>query len=399
MHSMFKKKKGQQTASRASILVLVITVAIILYVLFLPPDERNKLLNEDPDGSSSSDDDDSTLLLKYPGRLDYLKDNSFDYSLPSFNLYSTTSAALLKDADSIYVKRTTFSEKNETFVFTIDDLENTKNVQLSFKREKARGRLTISVNGKPVLQKYIEKDYQDPIAIPKEYLVEGQNNVDFSVSSPGLLFFIINEYQLSDIKVTAQVTDVTTLQNKQVFFIKDAEKNNLDYATLTFMTNCKTNEKGQLTVYVNYQTLYEGVPDCVTPTKINIGRDSINNGENRLRFLATSGSYIIDQIKIKTYLKESIYSTYYFEISDDLYSDIYNDDKDINMSIIFVTDEERGNDLEVEINGHKFTVETDEREYDRIIDPYIRKGNNAITLRPMSSTLEVVELKIETQTK
>ncbi len=396
MTNFSANKKGQ--ATRTAVLIIVITALILLYILFLPPAERAKLLDE------STDDDSDTvteadLLVKNPGRLDYLKDLSLEYSLPSFNLYSTTGSALLKDFSSVYVKKSLFSEEKQNLDFTIEDYNQTKNVKLSFKKDKSKGRLLIKINDEPLYQQYVDKTYPDAISIPAEELREGINTLEFSVSSPGLLFFITNEYSLSDIKITADVTDVSKLQNKQVFFIREQERTNLDYATLTFMTNCKTRDTGELKVFVNYQSIYEGVPECSMPVKITISKDNIISGENRLRFLSSGGSYIIDRIIVRTYLKEPVYTTYYFEINDEDYSDILSDDLDVNMSLVLVADEERGNDLEVEINGHKFTVETDEEVFDKIIDMYIRKGNNAITLRPLHGAVEVIELKIRTQEK
>lgn len=396
MTYFWANKKGQ--ATRAAVLIIVITALILLYILFLPPDERAKLLDETSD-DNSDDVTESDLLIKNPGRLDYLKDLSLEYSLPSFNLYSTTGSALLKDYSSVYVKKSLFSEEKQSLDFTIEDFNQTKNVKLSFKKDKAKGRLLIKINDKPLYQRYVDQTYPDMISIPKEELRDGANTLEFSVSSPGLLFFIVNEYSLSDIKITADVTDVSKLQNGQVFFIREQERTNLDYATLTFMTNCKTRDTGALKIYVNYQTIYEGVPECSMPVKITISKDNIISGENRLRFISSGGSYIIDRITVKTYLKEPVYTTYYFEINNDDYSDILEDNLDVNMSLVLVSDEERGNDLEVEINGHKFTVETDEDLFDRIIDMYIRKGNNAITLRPLHGTVEVIELKIRTQEK
>lgn len=392
-----KIKKAQASASGAAILVAIIAAMIVFYLLFLPPDERAKLLeenlNDNDNNDNSLDYHEKILLEKNPGRLDLIKTKSYIHDISPFNLISTTKGIIIKKTDSIYTEKTLFNEKTQDLEFVIEDVENADNIILSFENIDYSGRLIISLNGNIISDKKIEDRNPSPLRLEKDYIRES-NKLTFSTSSPGVLFFKTNRYNLENIKIFADITDNSGLENTQTFFVTNVEKDNTEKVILSFMADCLEKISSSIEVIMNRQTIYNGIPECDLPIKLELASNKIIDGENQIKFESKKASYGIHQIEIETRLKEEIFPTYYFEIENELFDLIDDDEIDINMTVIFVTDKDF-QDVEIEINGRKFSIDNKERIYTEIIDPYLRKGNNALTLRPLDGTVEVVEVRIQ----
>ncbi|MBR9690508.1 hypothetical protein GOV08_02375 [Candidatus Woesearchaeota archaeon] len=393
---MMKKKKGQApSAGGAALLLTIIAAMILLYVLFLPPQDRAKLLEDTNDNSNddkSNELDGKILLLEDPGRLDLIKDRDIEHKISSFSLLSFTEGKVIKEFDSIHIEKGSFSEASKTLLFDVDNPNNIDNVLLSFSLADASGRLIVELNGNVISEKKIDEGQPTPIDLPKG-IISKSNFLKLSVSGPSLLFFLTNKYTLEDIKIVGDVTDDSGLVNSQNFFVTEVEKQNLEKVITKFITSCTDDDEGGLQVSLNNQRIYQGVPECDVPIKLELSPDKLLFGENTIRFSADKGGYIVDQVEIQSKLEKEVYQTYFFEIEEEEFALLEDDGIDINMSVIFVSNKDF-EDVEVEINGRKFSIDNKERIWLEVIDPYIREGNNAISLRPLDTSVDIVELKI-----
>lgn len=276
---MIKYRKGQTSAGSAALLVAIIAAMILLYTLFLPPDERAKLLEETNGNGKALNDSNNILLKESPGRLDLIKKSIIDHKISSFNLLSTTSGKIIKEFDGVFVQRSLFKDSPQTFQFDVLDPENTNNVLLSFYPKDVKGRLIITLNNNLVSEKEYTQTNNQPISLPKSMLSK-TNTLKFSVSSPGALFFMTNKYTLENVKIFADVTDKSGLENSQDFFFTGVERQNLEKATLSLMASCRTNDVGRLDILINNQAVYSGIPDCVMPLKVDISPGKILEGDN-----------------------------------------------------------------------------------------------------------------------
>ena len=387
-----KRRKGQASAGSAALLVAIIAAMILLYTLFLPPDERAKLLEETSATVSNANSTDNIFLKESPGRLDLIKQTTIEHKLSSFNLLSKTEGRIIKEFDGVYAERTIFTDKPQTVQFDIADPENTDNILLSFSPKDIRGRLIITLNDAIISEKEYSDANPSPIKIPKAS-IRKTNTLKFQVSKPGILFFLTNKYTLENVKVFGDVTDKSGLTNSQEIFFTTIERQNLEKAKLSFMPTCRTTNVGRMDVTLNNQIIYTGIPDCTMPVNIEVSPGRILEGENNLKFTAEKGSYIIDQVKVTSNLKDSIYPTYYFNIDKEVMKSVQNGSININMSIIFVKSTSF-QDVEVEINGRQFSIDNKDRNYMQTINAYIREDNNAITMRPLDGSVDIVELKI-----
>jgi hypothetical protein len=403
MYKTIKAKKGDQTitqASGATGLITLIVGLIVLYFIFIPPEERAEILgdNETEDDEDNNDNpvedelEDNLLLLEYPGRIDYLEEKTYEHDISNFYLYKTTNAEEIKTINPFIVRHGLFDEKSKEVNLKIDDLENTNNVILSFSLKQHKGILKITVNGEEIFESDINTANPEPINIHKQYLKK-DNAIIFSVSGTGMKFWSTNVYSFDGVKIVADITDVSKQEGQNTFFISENEKLNMDRASLKFIPNCDQDSVGKLEVLINYHEVFSSVPDCGTVNMYSFSPSVLHKGDNNIIFKTDGGSYLIEQIRIKTSLREITYPTYYFEVNESLYDKIQNDTYDVKFTLEFV-DDKRDKVMDININNRMNYIDTEEAKYYKNIDHDIKEGNNFIKIQPLSM-LDIVEMKVE----
>ena len=384
-----KKAQGGPAAS----LVTIIAVIIILYILFLPAEEREALLNitpEEAEEKAGKEIEEKTLVFEHPGLLDFLRETEREHSVPSISLFTKTEAELLKEVASAHVRNGWFAKKTYNLDFSIDDLDNTENALLSFNIKQTRGRLIIKLNGEEIFNSKASLGNIDPISLP-DRLLTSANLIEFSASGVGAKFWSLNEYNLEDIKVTADITDISNRESVSVFIMSNTEKSNLDETRLRFLADCVVTEVDKLIVSINEREIYSSVPDCGLPSTINFLPDYIKAGENRLKFSTTEGRYFIDFITVKAQLKEIVHPIYYFGLDESDIRDIEAGDANVTLELQFVDGGSKRADIV--INGRLTFLDTTESTYEKTIDAFLEEGNNYVQIKPRT-TLNVVDLKV-----
>ena len=390
---MNRAKRGQ-SANSAAIVIILIAVMIILYILFLPPEDRAALLGEDssgggPGGVSAR----TTILSKTPGRIYPSGSNIVEHKLPSFLVFTASNANELKRADSVYTKNSVFSSKTGEVVFFYDE-RTMKDPKLSFNVLKQSGQLTIKLNGVEIYSAEVQPGSPPPINIPVERLTS-KNTLTFEVSSPGAIFWRVNEYSLSSVVVSATVTDYSGAASEQHFAISDLEYQKMEKSLLEFLPDCPPREEGQLQIILNGRPLYTSYPDCGVKASIEVSQEFIRPGDNTLVALTSSGSFLMDNPKFTTFLKEEAQPVFYFTVPPTLMDAIFNGARGLLLTIRFAdsTTIKRG---VVEINGFKNYFDTQDFIYQTPIDPEsILEGSNGAKIVPVSGALDVVELRVD----
>ena len=391
-------KKAQGTSATGAMgFVALIVGLIVLYIIFLPPDERAKLLGENEsiedenEENASVEAEENVLLLEYPGRMDYLKEKDYEHDIAAFSLYKTTNAEELETINPFIIRHGLFDDVKKEIPFKIKDLKNTENVLLSFTAKKNTGILTIKLNDINIFESEITTQNPKPIKL-KENLKE-DNLLEFSVSGTGAKFWSTNIYSLDDIRIVGDVADISRQESRNIFFVRESEKLNLEKAKLRFWPDCNPDDVGKLEIMVNYQDVLSSIPDCGTINMYTFSPAVLHKGDNNIVFKTDKGSYRIEQIKITTDLKGLSYPTYYFEINESTYDKINNDTYDVKLTLKFVDDKE-DKVMDLNINNRMNYVDTDEEKYYKNINNYIKEGNNFIKIEPLSM-LDIIELKVE----
>lgn len=394
-------EKQGYTAGNAAVLVAIVAGLIILYILMLPPDVRDDLLGEsDLDGDSSTSYND-TPLLENPGRLDYLKFDEREHTLPSFRIFATRQGESLRNINGLYVKDGAFGDTVKEVTFRTD-LEKAENLLLSFNVDKADGNLIILLNNREIFNKPLVEGSPRPIELPYDYL-EIDNTLTFMTNSPGIAFWRVHEYQLSNLIITADILDLSNSEAEQHFFITAQEKDNMEKATIQFYPRCNTDDAGKLSIYLNEFLVYSTLADCGVINRFAVSDEDLFEGDNTLRFTTDAGSYLIDNLEVRTDLEELIYPVYYFELEDDLFDVIDEDDleddeldEDYEVILTFRFPDREDKLADVWVNGHKFFLDTDQLVYERNIDRYVFHGTNSIEIVP-KKRMDIQTLRVDVE--
>jgi len=325
---LIKSKKGAespQNSSSAAFLILLITVAIIFYILFLPPSDRASLLDDGtipgtPPTISGGYDHlvGTTPFSTNVGKISYIRESTIEHDLSSFTIYTETNANVVADMSALYIKNSAFEKKGVELPFNIDK-KNTDNLKLSFNVEQGSGSLVIFLNGEIIFEGPLNKGSPAPITIPKK-LLKDSNILYFTVSSPGFAFWTMNEYELKKILITGDITDDSHNFNVQKIYLAQSEYENVNKATLKFLPDCSENKIGQLSIILNGQRVYYGMPDCGLKNFLELETPLLMKGENKLEFVSDAGSYIVDMAQVDVDLVDPEYPIYYFDLNEDLFT-------------------------------------------------------------------------------
>jgi len=385
-------RKNAQSGLNAAILVAIIAGLIILYMIFLPTSEREKLI-ENKAKNTGEDQQSGALLKASPGLLSTSKGLEDEKPIPNIFLVETTNAKELEKINPFIVRNGVFDKSAKSIDFELDDHENVDNVVLTFTAKKKQGVLTIKLNGATVFENDLASDVVEPIKLDKK-LLGNKNSLEFSVSSVGFRFWTTNEYSLENVKIVGDITDTSKQESANVFVLSDSEHSSLDKATLKFIPYCSNvNELGTLQIFINNKKLFSNVPICDNAYKQSIPKSILNEGENNIVFKTSKGSYSVEQIKIALEFKEPTVKTYYFELNGDSFSKVKSGDQDVILTIKF-TDDKSMKRLNLNVNNHIESVETDKAVFTKKISNKVSEGNNFVRLEP-TEDVEVAELRAE----
>lgn len=376
-------------------LIAIIAGLIILYILFIPADVREGLLNETKTITTASkiskDLGETLLVFEHPGTLDPVKHRDREKILDSFNLYTQKSAVVLKSVQTAHVNHGWLRGKTYELLFDVKEMENTENYILAFDVAKSQGRIKISLNGKEIYNSVVALGNVEPIKIQKDD-VTSQNILLFSVSGVGLAFWKLNEYDLQNIRIVADFTDVSKREYKNSFIISATEKENFDKTKLLFIPYCLTDKVGPLTIKINERELqYSAIPDCGLLSTKEFDSNILKQGENIITFRAEEGNYLIDRLSIKSELKELTYPFYYFELEEDDFEKIENEEANVTLELEFADKEDKLG--EINVNGHLMSLDTDKISYKKNINVYVEEDQNYIQIVPQT-LLSIVDLKV-----
>ncbi|MBN4049247.1 hypothetical protein JYT91_01380, partial [archaeon AH-315-M20] len=288
-----------QGGLNAAILVAIIGGLIILYILFLPEAEREALLEgEEVKKTKTTDEEEEDILLRvFPGRLDIVKEIE-DKQVPNVFLFETTNAKELEKINPFIVRKGWFDKKIKIVDFKINNLENTDNVILSFKAKKHEGILTVKLNNEVVFENDIESETVSPIKLKKD-LLNGENVLEFGVSSVGVKFWKTNEYSFENVRLIGDITDKSKQESRNVFTLTGTELFNIEEANLRFVPYCaNVADVGVLDISINNRNIFSAVPVCEDSYKQPIPLGILNSGENRIILKTNRGSYSVEQIRI-----------------------------------------------------------------------------------------------------
>ena len=370
-------KKAQSVSS----LVILIGVLIVAYVVLIPACDRCELLKTDcPNYCSEKTED--TLLLESPGDLDDDGDDEITHRISSVNIFVKSEPEIKTLTKNLEVSNGLFGTVDKNLEFTLDDSENLEQLSLSFFVQDYRGDLIVRLNNEQVFKG--ELDGSSFIDLPILDIKE-RNNIEFSATSPGLVFWLKNKYILDDVKLK-KVFRLVNAEQERTFSIGDTEKSRIQDSRLEYTLFCNSDGGDYVEIYLNDNVILQEIADCFSSTQEVDIEDEIDNGRNTLRFFVEGGDYLFSNLKVVNELDEDIdYIEYDFEVEDDQYDDFdeYGLEFEFDGNVL----------MDVTINGHTFEVDTGDTFYFKDVTDYIREGRNKIRLEPKRN-FEIDEIRI-----
>jgi hypothetical protein len=393
---IFSSRKAQD-ASSAATLIAVIALLIIFYLLFIPPSFRDQILEGNATDSTTGTGTgttavNETVMKASPGTLSKISSDDIEHNVPSVVLYSKSESKVLDNINALSVKASVFGSQPASAKFTVEDIENTDNVLLTFLSKKHKGDLTIKVNGNQVFGGEITSENPAPVSINNKYLVTGSNQIDFSAETPGWMFWRVNKHNLENLQITGSVKDVAQQKSRNIFIVSATEKANVKRSILRFTPECTTGKVGKMNVLINQHSVYYAVPDCGGRVAIEFTPNVLRDGENTIVFDSDKGNFIIDLIRITSELKDVVQPTYYFEVTSSTIQDIRDGKYSLVLKLTFTegTNQKAGT---LNINGRETGIFQTARTYSKNVNDYVVSGSNAIKIQP-KTRLEIVSMDV-----
>ena len=378
-----------QTGGPAATLVGILTLMFIFYILLLPADERKDLL--DTSNQTGTLLSERVLLNETPGHLTSSQKSVFDHLLPNIYLSESRSSAILANENPFTVHNGWFSEQRKIMQFSIPNLDNTPSVILSFQAPERHGNLVIALNGQILFDGPVSTQNVAPILLPRS-LLQAVNTLEFAVTGS---FFQTQRYSLTDIKIIADITDTQKQQAVSSFTLSENEFNNLESAYIEYFPSCTQESVGTLTLELNGKPVHSGTPGCDALNREDLFADDFKQGKNIITFHIASGSYRLEQVRVRTVLKPVKSFIDYFSLKDATYARVRDGANDLILHIEFV-DDQKTKQAQININGRYDIIDQKEAEYEREINKYIREGNNYLEIKPLSELdIARVEIRVE----
>ena len=390
-----QSKRGASAPSGAAAgsVIGIITLLLVFYIIFIPPADRRELLYGD--NSSTNDHVNSSnkvLLLANIGHLDYQSETTFDHSVPNVYLVETKNAQVIEKFSPFIVSKGWFVDESRVVTFTVAQPELASNIRLIMDAVTRKGVLTVALNGRVIYEGRPDAVNVPAIELKREQL-RADNTLEFTVSGVGAAFWRVNEYEITNAQVIADVTDEAKQESANVITIEPTEGRNMQRATLTFFPICTQGDVGALEVQLNGRQISRSVPDCETVNRIELDAKDLSVGRNTVYFKITEGAYRVEQIKLRTELKEGASFIDYFDLNSTAYDDVKDGRKKLLLRIEMVDDKEDKR-AELNINGKRDFIDQKGPTYERDLLNFVVEGNNYVELVPKSD-LNIVKLEVK----
>ncbi len=215
------------------------------------------------------------------------------------------------------------------------------------------------------------------------------------MSSPGLLFWRTNKYELSDVGIRLEY-ELINAKESRIFAIPQEELDDLSEARLSYFMICNAPlEQGvtNLRILLNNDEILDSHVQCVsTHEEIELEKSHFQPGNNQITFILEEGEFSFNQVKVETKSDEFTYPTYFFTITASQWEDINEEDEEVTLTI-YLDDEEDHKNARLIINDETIFMKTQEPKVEYDITDLVERGTNFIRITP-TTTFTMTGLKV-----
>lgn len=391
-------KKG--AVQGAAYLVMIIALLLVLYVILLPEHEKLELMGEGgnfPAGQGASIEngkllDSSHLLLTdSPGLMKPFLYDVTQRNLASVNLFSLEEQKYESIANNLHLESTVFKNDQVDFVFTVNDLNNLRDIKLLFFVIEGDGELVVKLNGARILSGEVTNEML-PLVLPSS-MIGDVNTLTFEVKRPSVFQFVSsNEYTLKDVVLIKTYLVQNNYEARQ-FVLTGSELADINHMSLLYRLNCMTvNENGRIRIMLNGIIVHDTLTVCDAGiTEVDFSLADLVDGRNVLEFFVDMGQYVLENPVIEIDYAQQDYYKYYFVMETPDIIDVLNG-ADVVLQARFVNDGyiKAGAFF---VNGYPVDFDTNRAEFVTNLNGLIYEGQNVITVVP-DTTFEMVTLDV-----
>ena len=388
-----KSRKSQ--ASGAATFVLIMALVMLAYVLLIPEEDREKLIDGETNQSDDDDDEEEVagqinLLYTSPGTVYTYEKNELEIPINSVELFVESEETIKDLSAKLTVSKSWFTDDPETLTFKIEDKSMIEKLQLFFFVNSGEGTIYIKFNGLTVFEGEISST-DSPINLPLDR-IRTTNVIKIGMTGGD---FGGDSYTLSAMSLKRSYkTEKSTA--KRTFYLTSGEKSGLKKAKLEYFVNCQKIDpkaQGNLRILLNGRELSSERVFCDAGTRTKqLSNSYLKSGRNTFDFMIDKGKYTIEGIELAVETKDKYYPQYNFELDNNDYQDIKDDDKEVFLQFQFPDDEDRKK-ATVTINEYQLSFDTTEDDYKRQISSYLERGTNYIKIIPKLN-FEISSLKV-----
>ncbi len=394
------RSKRAQEGTAVTGIIIVIALFMVFYILFIPPAEREQLLNQNNTNNGNLPPTSPyaiELLAESPGLVTPLSDFATVHRIPSVNVFLRSEPKIITLAQNLQVSKSVFSGSSPLLRFQTEDLEETTKVTLFFSVDQSNGELRVKVNGDTIYSEEIKNSGIKVIEIAKSYL-QNNNNLELSVSSPGIAFWQTNKYSLKDIGIK-QEFERKNNEETRTFTITSTEKSRLTSVKLKYTQQCNAQIPGNiahLEIMINEQRMHSAKISCITTEEeLDVSSSLLNEGLNTITFRLEKGDFSFNLIKLETNSRESNNPTYFFSLSQEQYNAVKRNERKLNLILILDRAVKLKN-ARILVNTNEILMQTDKTLFESNLKDYVVEGTNFVKVIPINS-FNIVGLKATLQ--
>ncbi|MFW6024933.1 MAG: hypothetical protein ACOCRX_01185 [Candidatus Woesearchaeota archaeon] len=376
-----KNKRGSFLARHSAILVFILAGLILAYILAIPPSERIKLLSdrENITENETIDEINDVFLDVNLGNLEPIRDSTVKKSFPTSRIKAKEDLDIILDLDSEELKSNLFENDYANYLFsTKRDYES---LELSFDVD-SKNSFEIVLNDFLIHKGEIDKGLFKK-NIDAHIINNTQNDLEIKLKDIGWDIFSSYQTNLKNLKLIGRFLDESDSVYQTNFGFEGDVYNYLEQSSFYFYVDCI--KEGNLKIFLNNNSLYDGQPVCSNKNKIDIPINSFNPNNNQLK-MQTEGDLYLTDLYLEHSLNETDIKAHTFTLTED------NLDEDIFLKLQFASSGDE-KVADISINGATRRIETNHNFWERNITSFVFKGTNFIKVFPYEE-MDIIQLKV-----
>lgn len=373
-------------------LILFIGLFLLIYIIILPEGQKEELVGQPSSGyypsgqprygGSYNPVEQEILFSQSIGSLQPFGQKIYAKPLASVSLYTDQSKDEEVLAKSLAVTGGFFSGAEKELIFKVSQDAPLENVRLLFFLEKAKGSITISLNGREIFSGPLTSS-QLPLQLPASS-IRNVNHLTFSVDGG----FRKGDYVLRDVTLFRTYTLAHTTEQR-TFVLSQDDLRRFGSLSLFYIVNCQTvNERGTLWIRLNSKVISQQQIVCdAGEVSHDFNRNDLREGRNVLEFTIDRGKYILERMLLEGDIDAGKAPGYSFSVPSGIGS------RGTVVMELQLTADNRRKVATLLINGYPLYLDTYGDHFSFDIGSYVVPGQN--TLRIIAETaFDVASLDI-----